>query len=233
MNRLLLMAFFACIINCACALEMTNSDMTLLPPPPEKPTIMGVPFGINPKGASGLISAMGLKFREQINGEDGYVKVMTFEGIPPGLKVENGVSRFVFFKDQLIKMDYFFEPSYTNFLLVRQRLFGTMKERFSVKDKKEEMDKFLRAHLASLEIAGLDDQSEETIQNSIVDGKTFFFYNIDDSQKQLNATFSLTASREQEAAPQLLLHYSLKSGIEEFQSHLNAIQQGALLTTPQ
>lgn len=212
------------------ALEMTNSDMTLIPPPPEKPTIMGVPFGINPKSASKLISSMGLKFRNQVNGEDGFVKVMTFEGIPPGLSVERGVSRFVFFKDQLVKMDYFIEPSYTNFLVVRQKLFSKMEERFSVGEKKEEMDKFLRAHLAGLEMAGLDKRSEKVIQDSITKGKTFFFYNINDSQKQVNATYSLTASRNESNTPQLLLHYSLKSGIDEFRSHLNTIQQGAEIT---
>ncbi|SCA62823.1 hypothetical protein SCG7109_AE_00040 [Chlamydiales bacterium SCGC AG-110-M15] len=113
-------------------------------------------------------------------------------------------------------MDFFFPPSYENFLLVHGQLMNSLGERFALAEKKESMDNFLQAHLAALRNKEYDARTENEISAAITRGQTFFYYAFDDNEDEMNVTLSFLATRNKsnEKKPTLLLHYSSIEGLE-------------------
>lgn len=228
----LLLPFYAfiAIFGQLCALESQNGDASLLIEPPPKPVVMNLEFGASPKQVLDAMIKMGTKLEDQeVIDHKGYVKALSFDGIPPLLGVEEGKTRVLFFKNQMIRLDFTYTPSYTHFLTVREALLKTMDPRFSVEKKVENIDSMLRAHLALLEAKQISESTEVDVIQSIQDHKTFFFYQIKDRQNELNVTLSYNAPKEANGTrkPELLLHYSLKSGIDAYQEYAKGVKKNA------
>jgi len=212
-------------------LRLKDGDVTLAPPSPPKPTILGIPFEATPATASELLTEQGLTLLSQeAKDNKGCLQVLTFDGIPQGLQINEGRSRLVFFKNKLTRMDFLFTPSYQNFLIVRDCLFRSLGQRFTIDKQQQLMDNYLRAHLANINDNEFDNHAEDLIRQSMLLGKTCFFYSLKDQYDELNVTYSFTSSSDSEGekTPSLMLHYSLKNNVEAYNSYSDALQRGAL-----
>jgi hypothetical protein len=139
-----------------------------------------------------------------------------YSGVPPGLWIQKGKSQFVYFNNKLIRMDFTFDPTYANFLLIRNQLMHSLGERFNLEEKKESMDNFLKSHLANLQSDEYSERTEREIISALKRGKTFYYYSLADNKDEMNVTLSFSASQTMngEAKPKLILHYSSKRGLE-------------------
>ena len=64
-----------------------------------------------------------------------------------------------------------------------------MGKRFSFSSQIENMDLYLKSHLASLTSDTLSKSDKEKIQESIQSGKSYWFYTLEDSRKHIKATY--------------------------------------------
>jgi len=197
----------------------TNEDISLTSAPHPKPTIFGIKFDNTPKQTIQLLTEEGLELLSQeAHGPYNLISVLTFKGIPKELILEEGTTRLLFFKNKLTRIDLAFNPNYRNFLIVREQLFQSMENQFRIISKHETMDRFLRSKLALLKKDEFNHNAEEAVKQSMLEGKTFFFYAIQDLNNELNISYSFSAAHQSTLQPQLLLHYSLKTRMEEMQA---------------
>jgi len=191
-------------------------DAMLTPPPPPKPAIFGIHFDDTPQQITTMLAEAGLLLEKQESKDShGIIKLLIFTGIPGGLTVRDGTTHLLFFKNKLTRLDLLFTPSYRNFLVVRNQLFSSLGTRFKVNTEHASMDGYLRAKLAHLQTNEFDDEAEEAVKQSLLNGTTFFFYSIQDRRGELNINYSFAAAHKPKTHAQLLLHYSLKARMEE------------------
>lgn len=197
-----------------------------------KPKVLGFYFEDSLASVDASVREMGLISIQDKNPlKKPHLKRLVFAGLPKGLLISHdtsktpiqdkfslpeGQSEFIFFNNLLIRMDYFFPPSYENFLLIHGQLMHSLGDRFQLSEKKEAMDNFLKAHLADLRSKEYDDRTEKEIIDAIKRGHTFFYYVLDDNKNEMTVTLSFMAERNKynERKPTLLLHYSSNEGLK-------------------
>ncbi len=195
----------------------TDGDMSLGTIIAPRPKVLGLSFNDSVTEVDAILKQMGMSSIK--NGATHATPPITYKmyaGVPSGLWVQKGKSQFLYFKNKLLRMDFTFDPSYENFLLIRSQLMQSLGKRFSLEEKKEAMDDFLKAHLATLSNNEYNDRTEQEIMNALKRGKTFFYYSLADNKKEMNVTLSYFSAETQdgESKPQLSLHYSSKQGLE-------------------
>lgn len=200
----------------------------------QRTEILGIEVGSSSAQVSSKLAKMGMKAKSQkLLSRSKRLRLFEFEGIPEGLAIREGTTRLLFFEDKLVRIDFFFAPTYKNYLLVKNQLFSSMGGRFDLEKQNESMDGMLRAHLAALGRNEYDAESEMAVQKALARGTTFFFYNIQDKQDQLNVTFSFLAKKNDggQKRPELLLHYSEKAEMQRLRS-LGQRSAKAILPNP-
>jgi hypothetical protein len=225
-----LLILLATIYTCpGVSLEQLDGDITLGPEPVRKSVIMGVSFGDNTNTVIEELTRGGLTLDSRKSDEGkGLVQRVVFRGTPQQLAVANGRSELIFFQDQLIRMDFLFPPEFHNFLIVRRQLLSSVGGRFSLGRKRETMDDQLRSYLARLKEPAMTDEAKLAVNTSLVEGSTFFFYRLNDSNGEVNITYSYHAPKlfNEEIVPELRLHYSLKSGLEQVRAYRKETKSG-------
>ena len=196
------------------ALGGSGGDISLSAPPEPKPTILGVTFGSSGKDVIRSMKRQGLVLKHQDTPSRSGNSVIAFNGVPEGLSQRSGTSQFLFQHNRLVNMSILFEPSYRNFLIVRGELLASLSDRFDVEEKQEVMDSLLRARLASLDRDAFDTKAEELIKASILEGKTFFMYDVADSKEELAISLSYTNDHSGGGEPLLMLTYEYLKPIE-------------------
>ena len=206
-----------------------TGNLTLLPEPPPKPSILGLSFGENSSNISRVLSKMGLhlihdqkaykknKSNNKSN-QNRYVQTLLFEGLPKDIRLHSGLtgkSKVFFLKNALSRIDLNFPPSYKNFLLIRSHLFHSLGSRFSIEKKREFMESQLKTHLAHLK--EFNTEAESAIKKSMIKGRTSYYYLIKDKFNKLNVILSFSPVKQKDGSlkPNLLLHYSLKNAMSE------------------
>lgn len=210
------------------AMPMTDGDVTLAPPPPPKPTVLNITFGAAPNDIVTVMRNQDIPLIDQQTTDGhGVTKLLRFEGVPSGVSVQQGISQFFFFKNELIRMTFDLTPSYSNFLELRRQLLGSLGSRFVIADQKESMDTHLRMRLSSLDHATFQQESEKLINASIVEGKTFFYYKVKDKANTLVITLAYMHNHSSGGGkPSLSLHYDHNPGIDNFQAFEQQYQYG-------
>jgi len=205
------------------ALEHVGNDenTSLFPRLPPREKFFGLQFETTPKKAIQTLTSAGLTLDQNEDPQtQGYVRTFTFNGVPNELGNLDGKTRLLFFRNKLIRIDIKFEPTYQNFLNLRPSFFKTLSNRFSIEKKQEIMDYYLKTHLAHLKKEEFNEEIEHDVQESIVKGKTLFFYKIKDSKNLLNIYYSFAPKQDPEGIkPELQIHYSLKEGIADLQTY--------------
>lgn len=197
--------------------ETHDPHMTITEPPAKKSTIYGLTFGEDPLEISKSLAKQGcrLKTNDSPDGK-GIIKVITFSPLPDSLSPNDGELRLVFFKNELIRADFIFEPSYLTFLAIRENVLNKLGPRFHLNEEKTAMEDLLKTRLAHLEDGQYDATMEAEITQSLLKGKTFFYYRIGDRQNELNIAYSFQAlGTPEHRSPRLQLHYSLKKEMED------------------
>ena len=218
------MAFLPSVVS---SLEQLNGDLSLVPKPPPKPVIFGVPFGNDPQMILKKAQSMGMPMESHRRlDKSGRTQVFTFSGTPKTLPIQDGKTEFLFFDKELIRIDFLFPPSYKNFLVVRQEVYRTGNDRFKVDRRQEVIDDQLRAHLAQLGRGEYTAETEGHITSAMLKGSTFFFYSLKDRKQQINATYSYYSppNKEGRPEPELRLHYSLKEGLDKYKTHRKSMR---------
>lgn len=202
------------------AMPVSDGDMTLSPPPPPKPKVLGIEFGAGPNEIVSLMQAQRVGVQTQKTMDvHGVTKLLVFNGVPRGVVVEEGTSQFFFFKGELIRMTFAMQPSYANFLQLRNQLLASLGDQYSVVEKKETMDAHLRMRLSSLDHGAFKEEAENLIKESIAEGKTFFYYQIKDRANELAITLAYTDNHSITGGePSLSLHYDHNPGITKYQA---------------
>ncbi|SCA63709.1 hypothetical protein SCG7086_BA_00100 [Chlamydiales bacterium SCGC AG-110-P3] len=202
------------------SMAISDGNITLTPPPPVKPKVLGIAFGAPAKDIVSLMQSQSIGVRTQKTMDvHGVTKLLVFNGIPEGVAVKTGASQFFFFRERLIRMTFDLPPSYSSFLELRNQLFSSLDDQYYIVEKKESMDAHLRMRLSSVDRTTFKEDAEKLINASIIEGKTFFYYQIKDRAGELVITLAYmhdhtTAGQE----PSLSLHYDHTPGITKYEA---------------
>ncbi len=208
-----------------CGFDQINGDLSLKPEPPPKPEVFGIGFGDDIRTVTERLGQLGLPLKNQrVVGTDGNARILTFSGIPRDIPVADGTTELLFFRNELIRMDFLIPPTYNNFLLVRNQLFYSMGKRFRLEHRKEVMEDMLRTSLADLQ----PEKRENSVRKSLVKGSTFYFYKLGDQRRELDVTYSFYSPPSSTGTPQpeLRLHYSLAGALDEYKSIFRKKRKG-------
>jgi hypothetical protein len=155
--------------------------------------------------------------------------LVRFEDLLPILGVNDGEMKLIFHRNKLIRADLHFEPTYRNFLRIRQQLLGSVGERYSIATQEHVMDDFLKAHLAQLPPEEFGEDAEALIKRSVTEGKTFFFYKIKDKQSHFDMSLAFYSAGDESGTrrPRLQVHFSLQEGMAAFRDDRRALKARA------
>jgi hypothetical protein len=201
------------------ALEQTDRFYSLKPEPAPQPKILGIGIADSPNKIIATLASMGMTIdKREIQGENGELKVLFFNGLPDGLPLKKGRSKVVFLDERLIHFELTFEPSYENFLLVRSQLFTTLGERFALDEKKEYMDEKLKAYLANLQKGEYGESSEKEVTRGLLAGTTLFMYDIKDKKEEIEAKYGYypDIAMNGKITPKLQLQFTLKKEMDAY-----------------
>jgi hypothetical protein len=210
------------------SMEVYDGDLSLLPEETIQPSIAGIEFYSEPHHVTKLLASYGLVLLSQEKQDDeGFSMLLRFRGIPKGYGIQDGETTMLFFKKQLVRIDYHFDASYSNFLLVREVLKRGIDNRYTLKKNHEIIDRHLRSYLSSLKPNEYNKHSEMMIRKSMNQRKTYFFYQLKDQRNQVDSTYSFTAetSSNDEKEARLVLHFSLKEGMQKLRAHSEKVKQ--------
>ena len=105
-----------------------------------------------------------------------------------------------------------FNPSYENFLMVREQLLSSLGTRFQVENEQVAMDNLLKAHLSSLGRNVFNATSDEAVSKALQRGNTYWYYKIKDTTDTLSVILSYRSVKESDhlRRPELELFYAWK-----------------------
>jgi hypothetical protein len=209
--------------------QVPGDDISLQATVDPQPKILGLDPGAPPEEAKESFKKMGMTFKGR-RSISYFVKAYDFDGVPDALRLKDGKTTVFFFQTNLLRIDIQFEPSFQNFLVIRDQLFQSLGERFSLKQQKESIDEFLKSHLANLEPGEYDERTEIEIKSALLRGNTFYYYRLGDTREDLTVvlSFSTTKNSDNILIPQLMLHYSFVKSLEELQAYQEAIKSKIL-----
>ncbi len=212
--RRLVFSVWIGFLTWVCLFEATDYGLTLGSEPEKKPMLMGLKFGGSITEAVDQVKQIGLKFlSSEKKGVQGKQLEIVYEGIPEAFPVKQGHMRLHFDQNQLVQVDLEFNPSYNNFLLVRQQLLSSLGKRFSIHKKQEYLEPSVRTQFAHAKEDEAKKQAEKSIAAAIRRGTTFFSYQIKDSQEEFDVMYSFRRHGKvggQGMDPSLILSYRLK-----------------------
>lgn len=192
-----------------------------------KPKILGVSFDDNKTTVQESLKKIGmLPKHSQDDPKHPHRQALLYNSVPEGLWITEGESQFLFFNDELIRINLSFPATYSNFLILKKQLFHSLGERFTVAETKESMDDFLKAHLANLKNNEYSERTEEEIINALKRGNTFFFYALADNKNEMDVSlvFSAYGTSKENLKPQLLLQYISTEGFERLIEYENNLK---------
>lgn len=188
-----------------------------------KPKVLGIDPDASPAAAEEALKSMGI-FKSAEKKFGPFVRSYVYDGIPEGLWVQQGETTLSFVEEQLMRIDLSLEATYENFLLLKEQLFASLGERFTIEQSKEAIDDFLKSHLASLAPGEYSERTEEEIQQALQRGNTFFHYVLADSRNELKVIISFYAPKDSQGyrKPNLILHYGFVQPLEELELMVEA-----------
>lgn len=170
------------------------------------PNVMGLTFGTTQKEVTEFMIPFSKRAPRKQRLQGGRVVLLTFDGVPDSLDLKEGKSHFFFFENKLSKIVFSTTPSYQNFINIKSKIQTSLGKRYSLGARHEIMDQHLKQYLATLNGNASILLMEQAIRASIEEGKTFFSYTWNDSQKELDIALSLKADSKNRS-PTLTIHY--------------------------
>ena len=209
--------------------QLPGDDMSLQATIDPKPKILGLDPRATPEDAKGTFENMGMRWIDSKNISP-FVNAFNYSGTPDALWIKDGTTTAYFFQTSLLRIDVYLKPTYSNFLLIRDQLFDSMGERFTIKQTKESIDEFLKAHLSTLQPGEYDERTEMEIKAGLLRGNTFYYYRLGDAKEDLTVVLSFSTGKDKDGTviPQLMLHYSFLKPLEELQAYQEAIKSKIL-----
>lgn len=209
--------------------QMPGDDISLQDTVGPKPKILGLNPSTTPEETKATFENMGMELIDSKTISP-FVRAYNYTGTPNALWIKDGTTTAYFFQTSLLRIDTYLKPSFSNFLLIRDQLFDSMGERFSMKQSKESIDEFLQAHLAHLKPGEYDERTEMEISAALLRGNTFYYYRLGDAKEDLTVVLSFSTGKNKEGTiiPQLMLHYSFLKPLEELQAYQEAIKSKIL-----
>lgn len=193
------------------------------------PKVLGIQLGSGPSTVGNAMQSMSIKLaNRKESGANNVITIDTYDGLPTDLIVKQGITKAIFFKNQLIQLYLIPQPSYKDFLLLKTQLFNALGERFALSTKKEAMNNFLKAHLAMSK--SNEDIDEKAISESIIKGETYWFYEITDKEKEMKISLSYRCEEDANGIkkPKLQLCYEWNDGIERLKEFENSLGNNIL-----
>lgn len=189
-----------------------------------KARVLGIDPDGTPEGIEEELKTNGLYLLRKNLSKD-YLLNLDFQGLPKGLWIREGKTSLYFFEGRLYRIELVFEPSYSNFLLLRKQLFRSLGTRFSIKQSQESIDNFLKSHLANLKEGEYSERTEEEIQAALKRGNTFYFYALADNKNELDVVLSYSSRRKNKSLePNLYLVYSFITLLDEIKLFEKAVE---------
>lgn len=200
-------------------MEQRAPDFTLLPDPPKQSEVYGFRVGDSPAQVMESLRSMRLNMREfEKNNER--ISIMHLDSLPPALSFSDGKSELWFQDGQLVHLKFNLEPSYENFLVMKDKVVRSLGQRFTLSEARENMDRYLRSHLSQLKKNEFDDRSERAISSAMTRGSTFFFYRFGDVNQELDVRFAYRKPESEGRPPRLCLSFSVEKAIEAYRQEL-------------
>jgi hypothetical protein len=188
------------------------------------PKVLDFQFGRSEAWVLNQLHSQGMEINKKSEDENMRLSKWFVSGTPHGLTVSKGKTQFVFFKNRLIQMRVNFNPSYENFLMVREQLLSSLGTRFQVENEQVAMDNLLKAHLSSLGRNVFNATSDEAVSKALQRGNTYWYYKIKDTTDTLSVILSYRSVKESDhlRRPELELFYAWKKGVDSWKTYEEA-----------